>query len=123
MGHGSHCLPHPTRARSRSFFSDSKILLMGLITVDSMNITINVPDQIGLEINQLPNRNARTLHALMNMLEEYRHSLQNTDSKPSQWKNMLTEIEENKVLYRGLSEQIQKDSEDFREGFIPNEDK
>ena len=29
-----------------------------------MNITINVPGQIGVEINQLPDRNERTLQAL-----------------------------------------------------------
>ena len=88
-----------------------------------MNITINVPDQIGEEINQLPNRNERTLQALENMLKEHRQSLKKTDSKPNKWQNMLSEIEKNKSLYRGLSKQIQKDSEEFREGFIFNEDK
>lgn len=88
-----------------------------------MNITINVPDQIGLEISQLPNRNERTLQALRGMLEEYNKSLKNTDNKPNRWQGLLNEIEKNKELYRGLSEQIQRDSMEFREGFIFNEDK
>ena len=88
-----------------------------------MNITLNVPDQVGLEINQLPDRNERTLQALINMLEEYNQSLKNTDNKQNKWQNMLSKIEKNKALYRGLSEQIQRDSAEFREGFIFNEDK
>ena len=37
-----------------------------------MNITINVPDQIGVKINLIPDRDRLTVQALKKMLEEYR---------------------------------------------------
>jgi hypothetical protein len=91
-----------------------------------MNITINVPDQLGTEINQLPNRDQMATQALRKMLEEYRHSMQETTTPTKQkgkWAKFAENIELNKDKYRGVSEQVQKDSKEFRENFIFNDDK
>ena len=95
-----------------------------------MEITISVPDEVGKEINSLPGRDNLELTELISMLEKYRQSLiisptskKEYNKKTGKWAKFSEEIKKNSSLYRGVSEKIQKDSKEFRENFVFNEEK
>ena len=89
--------------------------------VKLMNITINVPDSVGEEINKSPNRKNLGFHDLKIIFENYEKSKKvNTTNKRQE---MLNRIKKNKEFLVGTSDQILKDSKDFRENFVFTEDK
>ena len=87
--------------------------------VQFVNITINVPDQVGEAINQLPNRDSVDLHELKIIIEKYEQSLSEKTAPTKQkgkWAKLVAEIKEEKLLY-GLSEEMNKNSREFRDNF------
>ena len=87
-----------------------------------MNITINVPDQVGEAINQLPNRDSVDLHELKIIIEKYERSLSEattgtTKKQTGKWANLVNELKKEKLLY-GLSEEINKNSQEIRNNFV-----
>ena len=84
-----------------------------------MNITINVPDQVGNAIKQLPDRDIVDLHKLKIIIEEYEESLKISSAPVNQngkWADLVAKIKEEKLLY-GMSEEINKSSKEFRDNF------
>lgn len=86
-----------------------------------MDIIINVPDKIGMEINKLPNRDELAAQALKNMLEENRQSL-NKISTTGKWAKFAEEVRRESPLHE-LSEEFNKTSREFRDNFEFNHDK
>lgn len=93
--------------------------------VQFVNITINVPDQVGEAISQLPNCDELATQALKDMLEKYGQSLgkASTANNANKWQEMLHQIEKNRPYLSGVSDTILKDSKEFRENFVFNDDK
>lgn len=86
-----------------------------------MNITINVPDEIGQAISQLPNRDNLNMQDLREILDEYEQSLKKT-STTNKWQEMSNRVKKNPPL-SGLGEQVLRDSEEFRRNFFFNSEK
>ena len=89
--------------------------------IKHMDVILDVPGEIVEEFNQLPNRDKLVEQAFNDMIEKYRQSSRKTSLETNKWQNMLSEIEKNKTLYRGVSKQVQKASKEFREEFMFNE--
>ena len=87
-----------------------------------MNITINVPDQLGETINQSPNRNDLELHDLKLIIDKHEQILKH-ESTSNKRQEMLAQIKKNKSILRGVSDQISKYSEEFRKDFAFNQEK
>lgn len=85
-----------------------------------MNITIKVPDDLGKEINRIPNHDELATQALKNMLEKYRQTVRNT-STSNKWKKISNRVKKNPPL-RGAGEKVLTDSKDFRNNFNFNND-
>ncbi|MEO5327830.1 MAG: hypothetical protein H7829_06255 [Magnetococcus sp. THC-1_WYH] len=84
-----------------------------------MNITINVPDQVGEEINNLKNRDDMEIQDLITMLEKYRDTIQKTSTlteKKSKWSTIAEEIHNESPLH-GLSREVNEASQEFRDHF------
>ena len=85
-----------------------------------MNITINVPDKLGAEvISQLPNRDEIATQAFKKALESHKKTLLKTSSptkEKGRWAKFAEEIKKEKLLY-GLSEEVNKYSQEFRDNF------
>ena len=84
-----------------------------------MNVTINVPDQVGEAINQLPNRDSVDLHELKKIIEKYEQSLSKTTIPTKQkgkWAKFAEKAHRESPL-KGMSEELNKLSREFRDEF------
>ena len=85
-----------------------------------MNIIINVPDKLGAEIiSQLPDRDEIATQAFKEALEKYKKNLTKTISptqEKGKWAKFAEEIKKEKLLY-GLSEEVNKCSQEIRDNF------
>ena len=88
--------------------------------VKIVNITINVPDQVGEAINQLPNRDSVDLYELKKIIENYEQSLSKTTT-PNKWQHLADRVRKNPPL-SGAGDQVLQDSKEFRENFAFSND-
>ena len=88
-----------------------------------MNITINVPDEVGRKINKLPNRDKLELSELIKMLEKYRDLSTISPTvieQKGKWAKIAQKIHKESPLH-GLSEEVNKSSREIRENFAFND--
>ena len=86
-----------------------------------MNITLNVSDQVGVQVNNMPmsDRDKFGEQALKEMLKKYQDSLSKAKTPTKQkgkWAKIAEDAHRESPL-RGMSDELNKYSKEFRDNF------
>jgi len=88
-----------------------------------MQITINIPDDIGKQIQNLPDIDEFFTLILRTALEKQNTQYHTPQSRPSKWAKIAQRVQNDPVHLKGYSIQLQKDMKEFREKTEFNHDR
>lgn len=84
----------------------------------TMQLTIQVPDDLGRRVRKLTNPDAFVIQALSKALPQpLRETLPASSRGKSRWARMVEEVEADPDHLDGYSEQLKRDIREVREGF------
>lgn len=87
-----------------------------------MQITINIPDDIGKQIQKLPDIDAFISTIIKDALKNQEAQQYSPKINLSKWAKIVQRVEDDPVHLKGYSTQLQKDMKEFRENSGFNHD-
>jgi homospermidine synthase len=82
-----------------------------------MEISLTLPDDIGKQIQHLPNPSEFVSKAVKDALKNLTKLQVQKDSESSKWAKIAQRIHNDPVHLAGYSQQLKKDMREFRENF------